>query len=54
MDNLKVQVAAKKETLEKKRAERLRDRANYPTAEGGSEEGRERDRSRERDRDRDR
>jgi len=54
LDNLKVQVAAKKETLEKKRAERLRDRANYPTAEGGSEEGRERDRSRERDRDRDR
>lgn len=54
LDNLKVQVAAKKETLEKKRAERLRDRANQPTAEGGSEEGRERDRSRERDRDRDR
>jgi len=52
LDNLKVQVAAKKEALEVKRAERLRDRANYPTAEGGSEEGRERDRSRERDRDR--
>lgn len=59
LDNLRVQVAAKQEEREKKRAERLRERAGFSASDERDldedrEKSRDRDRERDRDRDRDR
>ena len=55
LDNLKIQVSAKKESLEKKRAERLREKSAFPAPDGDVDEDRgDQDRDRERDRDKDR